>query len=54
MNRNDLKIKDRKNKDFQKFKRCRDELRCLTIELRIGFENQLIKNIRQKLKSFWR
>ena len=58
MNRNAIKLKDRKNQlwktycrtkshqDSQKFKRCRDELRCQT--------RQLMKNIKKKPKSFWR
>ena len=67
MNRNAIKMKDRKNQlwktsyyrtkshqDSQKFKRCRDELRCLTRQLRISFENKLMKNIKKKPKSFWR
>ena len=66
MNRNAIKMKDRKNQlwktygrtkshqDSQKFKRCRDELRCLTRQLRITFENKLMKNIKKKPKSFWR
>ena len=66
MNRNAIKMKDRKNElwkrycrtkshqDSQKFKRCRDEPRCLTRQLRITFENKLMKYIKKKPKSFWR
>ena len=65
MNRNAMKLKDRKNqlwknfcqtkshRDSQNFKRCRDELRCLIRQLRTNFENQLMQNIQQKPKSFW-
>ena len=66
MNRNAIKMKARKNQfwktycrskshqDSPKFKRCRDELRCPTRQLRISFENKLMKNIKKKPKSFWR
>ena len=59
MNRNAIKMKDRKNQLWktyckakshqcsQKFKRCRDELRCLTRQLRITFENKLMKTLRK-------
>ena len=65
MNRNAMKLKDRKNqlwknfcqtkshRDSQNFKRCRDELRFLTRQLRTNFGNQLMQNIKQKTKSFW-
>ena len=45
--------KSRSDYDYNRFKRAKNDLRCLTRELRARFENNIVKDIKLAPKKFW-
>ena len=65
MSQDEIRMKDRKNKpwgrfkntgyeyDYNRFKEAKNELRALTRNLRMEFENSIAEDVKLAPKKFW-